>query len=219
MTNLQPNVPHYSTRRMHAVEKHFTRHVAAQRSVFHELKSKHVHIDVHIVGPTDSHPFWLLFTTGMSMRPMTVPAGAEANRFAELAMLLPPAWPQAIASWTASPQWSWPLKWLVDLARLPHAQRTFLGFGHTVPNGHPPTPIDASARFGGVMIGPSVSLPDEAQKIQDGDQTIDLLTVWPIHIDEMFFKLARCSHELFACFEEVGVSDIVDPGRPSVFGQ
>jgi len=201
---------------MHAVEKHFTRHVARERTVFHELTSTYVHVDVHVVPPTDSHPFWLLFTTGMSMRPMTVPDGVEANRFAELAMLLPPSWPQAIGSWNSSPRWSWPVKWLVDLARLPHAKQTFLGFGHTVPNRHLLIPIEGT-KFCGVMIGPSLSLPDKAQKIRDRDEIIDLLTVWPIHIDEMFFKLARCAHELFACFEEVGVSDVVDPDRPSVF--
>ena len=35
----------------------------------------------------------VLFTNGMSERPMTVPKGGESFRFAELVMFLPPDWP------------------------------------------------------------------------------------------------------------------------------
>ena len=51
-----------------------------------------VHIDVHWVQPTPKRPYHTLVTSGMSDKPMTVPAGAEHLRFAELMLCLPPEW-------------------------------------------------------------------------------------------------------------------------------
>ena len=45
--------------------------------VLHEVISELVHIDVHVVKPTDERPYYTLITSGMAERPMTVPEGLK----------------------------------------------------------------------------------------------------------------------------------------------
>src|SRR5688500_15367464 len=72
-----------------AVEGHLTRFVGEPTQAWHEVISLYVHIDVHVVEPTDARPAYTLLTSGMSERPM---AGPEGALYAELSMVLPPTW-------------------------------------------------------------------------------------------------------------------------------
>jgi hypothetical protein len=97
---------------------------------------------VHVFPPTAGRPFAVLVTSGMSARPMNVPFGVARRRErenAELCMLLPAAWPLAVAAAHGAPEESayWPIRLLRELARLPHEQGTWLGVGHAVPHGAP----------------------------------------------------------------------------------
>ena len=48
---------------------------------------------IHRIGPTEDRDSVILFTTGMSDEPMTVPDGADEFRYAELMIELPKGWP------------------------------------------------------------------------------------------------------------------------------
>jgi hypothetical protein len=61
-------------------------------SVWHELASDLVHIDVHVTPPSPGRPRYTLVTSGMSDRPMSVPPGID-SRYAELMTALPADWP------------------------------------------------------------------------------------------------------------------------------
>ena len=60
---------------------------------YHELISDLVHIDVNIMRPTEERPYYVMYTTGMSDMPMTLPEEiADRGGFkgyAELFMFLP----------------------------------------------------------------------------------------------------------------------------------
>ena len=71
------------------VEQHLARHGLEAASVFHEIVSDLVHLDVHICTPSEARPFVTLFTTGMADRPMTVPEGCGEWALAELMLCLP----------------------------------------------------------------------------------------------------------------------------------
>jgi hypothetical protein len=47
--------------------------------VWHELISELVHLDIHQIRATEERPFHVLFTTGMSDLPMTLPEGASTR--------------------------------------------------------------------------------------------------------------------------------------------
>src|SRR5678815_2391441 len=198
-----------------AIDAHIARHVAPAEHVFHEIVSERVHIDVHVVSPGDSHPYWLLYTTGMSARPMTVPDGYDATPYAELSIMLPPSW-QCNAESFKDERWYWPIRWLKQLARLPHEYATWLGPCHTIPNGEPPRPFADGTKLCGMLVLRSITLPVEFQTVSLGDVEVDLFTLWPLTADEMKFKLDRGADALIDKFEAADLSDIIDPARPSV---
>src|SRR5690606_27736593 len=86
-----------------------------------------------------------LVTSGMSDLPMSVPEDAGCPGFAELMVTLPAGWKLDQASFQDE-NWYWPVRLLKSLARLPHKHATWLGFGHTVPNGHPAGPYQAAEK-------------------------------------------------------------------------
>src|SRR3954468_8247346 len=74
------------------IERHLTRFFGAPSTVFHEIVSEKIHLDIHIISPRPERNWWTLFTTGMSALPMTAPPEAEEFRYAELVLALPPEW-------------------------------------------------------------------------------------------------------------------------------
>ena len=72
---------------------HIERNVGEILTVLHEIISDTVHVDVYVVAPARGRNYYMLATSGMSDRPMSVPEGMEDYRFAELAICLPPKWP------------------------------------------------------------------------------------------------------------------------------
>ena len=119
-----------------AISAHVQRCVGKIAFVFHELESDALHIDVHYVPASKQRPFDLLVTSGMSGLPMATPREASDRRYAELVALLHPGW------LLASERHSWPVQMLVDLARYPHRNKTWLGCGHSVGDAEvPPRPF------------------------------------------------------------------------------
>lgn len=201
-----------------AIELHLATHVGETSFVFHEIVSDKVHLDVHIIPPGPDRRFFMLYTTGMSAKPMTKPEGAPGSDYAELSILLPPTWECTEAGFKDE-RWYWPIRWLKTLARLPHDYSTWLGHGHTVPNGDPAQPFDPSTKLAGMLVASSITLDPEAHTIAVGDETVDLFTLWPLHANEMQFKLDRSMEALIDKFEQAQVSDIIDPGRPSAIAR
>jgi hypothetical protein len=195
---------------------HIARHLGKVESVFHEVVSDTVHVDVHFVEASDAFPFRRLVTSGMSDLPMTTPEGADVPRHAELMVTLPADWKLDMASFEDE-AWYWPVRLLKTLARLPHKHATWLGFGHTVPNGDPPQPYAANTRLCGAIVVPPLSAPEDFHTLEiDAGKTIAFYSVVPIHAAEMELKLRKGSDALFDRFDAKGIADIVDPRRPDV---
>jgi hypothetical protein len=73
------------------IEDHVEDHVGPIETVYHELASEYVHLDVLIVEATEERPVHHLVTSGMSSRPMETEDAEE--RLAELVTVLPREWP------------------------------------------------------------------------------------------------------------------------------
>ncbi|MDC0716129.1 suppressor of fused domain protein [Nannocystis bainbridge] len=202
--------------RIQAIETHVAQRVAPAVTVFHEIISATIHLDVHAVPPGTGHPYWFLFTTGMSALPMHMPEGVEACPFAEVSVLLPPTWKVDQEFWSDE-RWYWPTRCIKTLARLPHDYNTWLGWGHTVPNGQPPQPFDPSTRLAAMLLLPSLTLGVDALKVRaKGVVVAELWTLYPLHADELEFKLQHGTDALVDLFEARNVGDVIDPERPSV---
>ncbi|MBM4362400.1 MAG: suppressor of fused domain protein, partial [Deltaproteobacteria bacterium] len=196
-----------------AIEAHVKRFVGEPAHVFHEIVSDIVHLDVHIVAPSAGRNCYTLFTTGMSALPMSAPPGADEFRYAELMLSLP-------ASWTKDPLWEanledeslyWPIRLLKTLARLPHEYGTWLGFGHTVPNGDPALPYAPNTELCcATILVPVTADADFATLNLRPDKTIHFYAVVPIHESEMQLKLNKGTDALIDALDRAGVTDLVD---------
>lgn len=196
-----------------AIHEHIETHLGPVESVFHELLSDQLHVDVHLVRPTPERPHWTLVTSGMSDRPMNSPDADD--RYAELFLSLPGNWPLGNDAFEDEANY-WPLRWLTTLARLPHDYDTWLGWGHTVPNGDPAEPFAPSTSFCCWLVLPPLLAPEEFGELQvRPEKRIRFLALVPLYEDEMQYKLDEGAQELVQRFEARGVTELVHVGRPS----
>lgn len=161
-------------------------------AVFHEILSDLVHIDVHIIWPNDKRPYHIIYTTGMSDLPMTVPDGLDnpaAHERAEIVMYLPPDWDLGMLGKTdrdVSDEYYWPLYWIKYLARFPHEYHTWFGVGHTIPNGPDYESVGMGTTMGGFLFLAPFHLKPLVCK--DGAQ-INFLWAVPMYREEIEYKL------------------------------
>jgi len=198
-----------------ALTSHMERHLGEEGDVFHELVSDIVHIDLLRNGPTDEFPFQTVMTCGMSERPMTTPPELPEWRYGELMLRLPPEWPMEKAAFEDESHY-WPLRLLKQLARLPHEYDTWLGYGHTVPNGDPPEPYAPNTELSGAVLLPPVLGPDGFERVEAAGRAINVFAVIPLYAGEMDLKLDEGSDELIDRLDAAEASELLDPRRPSV---
>ena len=196
------------------ISDHIEKHLGAPATEFHELISDKVHIDVHIIEPTDARPFYTLVTSGMSDKPMNVPAGAEELRYAELVICLPPDWPMSQEEWKKDEDGSyWPIRSLKFLARFPHEFDTWLCLDHTVPNGDPPEAF-GQTKFCCAMLGAVSTAPQEFWHLKVNDEkTINFFGLYFIYREEMDLKMKKGAEALWERLEKQDVTELLDPKR------
>lgn len=200
------------------ISNHIEKHVGKISVVFHEIISDLVHIDVYAVAPTQERNFWTFVTSGMSNRAMSMPKGLETYRFAELLICLPASWPVSNEAFKDENNY-WPIRWLKNLARLPHEYNTWLCYGHTMPNGDPAKPFANNTKFSCMMI----SLPETVDdpegffelKVNES-KSIYFYSVVPIYKEETDFKIKRGADELLERFQQNAINELVDVRRKNV---
>ena len=198
------------------ISAHIEQYLGPVGTVFHEIVSDTVHIDVHIVPPATGSPCVRLVTSGMSDLPMAVPEELSAPRYAELMMTLPPYWKVDQASFE-SEEWYWPIRLMKSLARLPHKYATWLGIGHTMPNGDPAEPYAPNTRLCGAIIVPPITAADGFGTLAiNEDKVISFYSVLPIYQAEMDLKLRKGADELFDRLAAKQINDFVEIDRPGV---
>lgn len=198
------------------ISAHIEQHIGKVEQIFHELISDTVHIDVHHVKPTTQRPFHTLVTSGMSDLAMNIPDNVEAARFMELMVTLPESW-QVDEESFKNEHWYWPVRQLKFLARFPHKYDTWLGWGHSIPNGDPAEPFADNTDLNGMIILPSVNVPDGFYQLRiDEHKTIAFFSLVPVYQEEMNLKLAKGADALLDKFAKQGISDLIDSNRKNV---
>ncbi|TDO25794.1 suppressor of fused domain protein [Sediminibacterium goheungense] len=203
-----------------AISNHIENCVGKVETVFHEIVSDIVHIEVHWVKPTDKFPFHTLVTSGMSDLPMTIPDGYDINQYIELCILLPENWTidgtdfQTMEEAFQDENNYWPVRWLKAIARFPHEYETFLGYGHTIPNGELAAPFSENTKLGCMLLLPSLSLGNNFFELKvNEEKTINFYCLYPLYKEEMDFKLKKGTDELINKFEKYNIRDVVDINR------
>ena len=220
-----------ATQYLDEIEAHIEKTIGRAPIVQHEIVSTGIHIDLHIVAPTNlppspEHPFgtyhYTVVTSGVSSRPMKVPAGYPEPPLLELMIALPAGWPGLLPDGNVNPKllsdennW-WPFRWLKALARFPVQFDTFLGDLHTVPNGQNSAPFATNTRLGCMMVMPPALAPN-SRYLQINDRVaIQFLALVPLYSEEMAYKLQVGGEELRKLALRRGVNELVQPGRASM---
>ncbi len=203
----------YDAQAAEQIQAHIERHIGQTSTVYHELISNLVHIDIHIIEPTEEQNFYTLVTSGMSDQPMNAPQEFEQFKYAELLLCLPPAWPLSQQDFEHEENY-WPVRWLKILARMPHEHDTWLWLTHTIPNGDPPEPYAANTDLCCTLLARPVLFGDEFLELEiSADKTVHFLCLLPIYKQEMDLKLERGARELLAQLDKLGVTELLDLHR------
>ena len=207
--NNQPEI--YTEEEMSAVEQHIKNTFGAFENVFHELVSPDIHVDICVVPPSEGRDYYTLVTMGMGAHRMNVPEELAEYKLerAELAIALPPDWKLDEES-LKEERWYWPIGLLKVLARLPIAEDTWLGFGHTMDKQSPFA--EGTKLCGALLVGPQdiVWTGGEVCTLPSGEE-VNFYQVIPLYRNEIEYKL---EHDADALLEKMaGISFVVNPTR------
>lgn len=182
------------------VLSHFRGRFGVASMVFHELRSKVVHVDVHVFPATAERPFLTLATCGMSALEMsaenfdetwetpyerqkrlasedvTESPGETQDHLsrAELILYLPEDWD------FSGPDGLLPIEYLIQTAKFPHANRTYVAEGHTISNNPESLPyFEGSLLTCTYLMYPFV---EEVQEPKDSFYHVDLTDDCHLHV-------------------------------------
>ena len=200
----------YSEEEMEIIEGHIQQYFGAFENVFHELSSPDIHVDICVVPPSEEHDYYTLVTMGMGAHRMNVPEELAEYKLerAELAIALSKDWKLKYED-MKNERWYWPIRLLKDLARLPIASDTWLGFGHT---------LDQQEDFAentklcaAILTGPQGTEDGSEVCILPSGEEVNFYQVIPLYRDELEYKLA---HDADALLDKMnGISFVVEPDR------
>ena len=181
-------------------------------SVFHELVSDKIHVDIYLIKANNERNYNILMTSGMSSLPMNVPEEFKESEYAEIIALLPKDWPLE-QKYFENENYYWPIRQLKSLARMPVTYNTWLGEGHTIANGDPAQPFADNNHFVGIVLLPSVTLPKDFLTIKTKEKVIHVYSMIPLYKEEMDYKLKKGVNKLLSKFNKYGIKEIIDTTR------
>lgn len=173
--------------------------------VYHEVIPLIPHIDVYTYTPGHSgRDFYTLVTGGMSDLRMNVPPQAKGMERAELIF------------YCSEPKQEY-INLLRVLAHFPHDHKTWLGQGHTMPNGQPPAPIFGSRVLDTFFFMPTIVKPDSnvQNDLKLKGDPVSFLWLVPLSTAECDLKLKNGTGPLYDLFEANRHPHIFNPNRHS----
>ena len=195
------------------IEEHFEKNFGKVKNVFHEIISDKVHIDVHVIEPSEEQNYYIIFTTGMSDKPMNVPDGREEYQYCEIYMFLPKEWKMSQENMNDDKNY-WPIGNLKSLARMPHQYDTWLAVGHTVANGDPAEPYAENTKLCCSMLTYPIMGKEGFDKLKiREDKVINFYYVFPLFKEEMDFKLKKGMDELLDKFDNKKIGPVLNIKR------
>jgi hypothetical protein len=198
------------------IESYIEEHIGAVSYVYHEIVSDSVHIDIHVVDPSEKRNSYTLITSGMSDHPMPAPSGKENYRYTELTLSLPATWPLSGDELKDDSNY-WPVRWLKTIARLPHNQNAWVSLGHTVPNGNPPVPFSSATELCCWIVSVPLLFGRQFGQLKVSEEkTINFFSLVAIYQEEMEFKLRKGAQPLIELLLRNGVNETVSPNRKNV---
>lgn len=176
-------------------------------SVSHEVLPLVPHIDVYTFKRSQGdREVYSLVTGGMSDLEMTLPRGTNKDvpRRVELILYCSEPRDEYIST----------LRWV---AHFPHDSKSWLGHGHTMPNGNPPQPLWGSGELDTLFFLPPIVTKDQTlpSELNLGGDPVHFLWVVPLTTAECNFKLTRGFASMMNLLQQNRHPYVFDPRRKS----
>ncbi|WP_421945142.1 suppressor of fused domain protein [Pedobacter sp.] len=192
------------------------RYKSEEITVFHEIFSPDIHLDVYFVN-SKQHEFNFLLTAGMSTIEMTVPNAVENPedyKFAELMLLLPKS--IGFGKVTGENPNDWLIEMLKESARFPHHYDTWLSIGHTLQATADMEPYSENTIYTGIVVLPSVTFDEDFTSLQAGENVINIYSAFPLYEDEMNYKIKNGYNALLDKLIDKNAKEIFDYNRANL---
>jgi tetratricopeptide (TPR) repeat protein len=190
--NYHPEI--YSAGELKALETHIEKYFGSYQNVFHEIESPDIHVDIAVIEPHPQRNYYVLVTMGMGAHRMKAPPGLKGQDRAEVMVCLPPDWRLDKLD---DEKWYWPLRWLKILARLPINENSWLGWGHTIPNGEPFA--DNTRLCAILLLNPGAFGEESAVCTLPNGERNNFYQMIPLYDEEIQFKIKN-NAQIFARF-------------------
>lgn len=189
--------------------EHVGRTIGEVEGVWAQIVPGPVRTDVIVVGADAQRPHRTLVSTGMSS--VAVP-GTDGRSRTELVLAVPADWSMELDD--AS---HWPFALLQNVAAYPHVTGVIVEPWETLAFAEPPEPLGAGTALAACLVVPPRLLPEEALRFSPEDGvSVSLLALIPIHPAELELARREGAQELAALLDAAGVTELLDPARPSV---
>jgi len=203
------------------VEAHIAQSFGEPHTVLHETMSKFVHLDIHVIPPSNGRDFTTYVTSGMSDLPTRAPEGHSDWERAELVMALP-GYPQTHVDELG--RYHYMIDHLRNYARRPHAMGHCFILGDTIGTGDADEMIGPDTRLCGHLlsrpiVSPIVNAMDAFRATLSTGECVNFLTLQPVHADELNLKAKQSADVLIDLLEATNVFELYDPDRASVAPQ
>jgi Suppressor of fused protein (SUFU) len=179
--------------------------------VSHELLPLIPHIDVYTFKRTSKKDgvdqvVYSLVTGGMSDLEMTLPQRAPKDVPRRVELIFYCSEPRA--------EYISTLRWV---AHFPHNAKSWLGHGHTMPNGNPPAHFWGSKELDTLLFMPPIVVKDQNLpfELQIEGQPVHFLWVVPLTTAECDYKLEKGFDAILGLFQQHHHPHVFDPNRRS----
>ena len=169
-------------------------------------------VDLCAVAPTPTRPYYTIVTCGMGAREMPVPREQRSQSRAELVFMLPEGWDID----SRDERFYWPLRWLKLLARLPWEEDSWLGWGHTVPNGEP---FADNTQFSSILLLDAYTGGGTQEVFRlPNEQSVQFYQCFPLYDEELDFQLEHGVQALLERLTQANAfSPVLDLDRANLF--
>ncbi|WP_106793357.1 suppressor of fused domain protein [Aquimarina sp. Aq78] len=186
-------------------------------TVFHEIPTLDLHLDVYFIKPENAQ-FNILLTSGMSTLKMNVSEQAENPtklEFAELMMLIPKEI-EFEQVYSGENKNDWIISILKQTAKFPHFYDTWIGIGHTIQAKEDMTPYSNETEFVGALILPSVTFGKDFTEIKKDGRKINIYNVLPLYKNEMEYKIENGYNKLLNLLIKSNGKEVLDLNRKNL---
>ena len=179
------------------------------QTTYYQNFPSEVPIQAHIIAPSAAHPYYVLFTTGMSDR-----AVGYNLLYVENMMKVPADWLEGGADWLDREK-IWPINWLIKLAYIPHDENVQPARGVIVPNkGDLADPYGIETYLSCMLI--SAPTASDIQHLQVEGEEIRIDELVPVYKAEWQYAEANGYTALQEKLTAAQVQEVIDFQRPAV---